>query len=507
MALPRLLLTGASGFVGRHLLEMLKEDHEIIGLARRSQVRCGAPFHPNISWHQVDIAEPDHLAQVFDEVEAGGGVDHVIHLAAHYDFTGEDHPEYYRTNVEGLRNILEQCRRLKPRTFVFSSSLAACAFPRDGEALTEASAPDGSHVYARTKALGERMLGEYADAFPSVIVRFAALFSDWCEYPPLYMFLRTWLSDAWNARALGGRGQSAIPYLHVRDATAFLARVLAYADELEPGEVVIASPDEPLSHRQLYDQATRYVFEEERRPFFIPRPLVLPGIYVMNLFGRFMREKPFEKPWMAEYLDLKMHVDASRSRRRLRWLPRKRLSLQRRLPFLLENSQGDPLEWTRRNRDAMKEVRMRANLKIHALLQKHQEEIIRRYTDQLRNNVSRYQDMAAKDHEWNHRMILRHLSSAVRTRERTDFLTYCRDVTERRLDQGFSPRDLVNALEILQGICLEVLKNDPEAEDVLPHLGRHLSATIRFGIDHVKETCGTMRPRYPDIIPEGCEDE
>ena len=48
MALPRILVTGASGFIGRHLLEALKEDFQIIGLARRSQIRCGAPFHSNI---------------------------------------------------------------------------------------------------------------------------------------------------------------------------------------------------------------------------------------------------------------------------------------------------------------------------------------------------------------------------------------------------------------------------------------------------------------------------
>ena len=38
------------------------------------------------------------------------------------------------------------------------------------------------------------MLAEYAREFPATIVRFAALFSDWCEYPPLFMFLETWLS-------------------------------------------------------------------------------------------------------------------------------------------------------------------------------------------------------------------------------------------------------------------------------------------------------------------------
>ena len=161
MSLTRIIVTGASGFVGRHLLENLKEEFEVIGLGRRSQARCGAPFHPNIQWHQVDIGDAETLKQVFDGIKADGPVDFVIHLAAHYDFTGEDHPEYYRTNVDGLRNVLDNCRDLKLRRFFFSSSVAACAFPAPGSALTETSPPDGDHVYAKTKALGEAMLSEY----------------------------------------------------------------------------------------------------------------------------------------------------------------------------------------------------------------------------------------------------------------------------------------------------------------------------------------------------------
>ena len=57
MPLPRLIITGASGFLGQRLLTGLKEEFEIVGFARRSQARCGAPRHENISWFQVDIGE------------------------------------------------------------------------------------------------------------------------------------------------------------------------------------------------------------------------------------------------------------------------------------------------------------------------------------------------------------------------------------------------------------------------------------------------------------------
>ncbi len=506
-SLPRLVLTGASGFVGRHLLDGIKEDYEIYALARRSQVRCGAPFHDNIHWHQVDIGDQDTLARIFRQIQNAGPVEAVIHLAAHFDFDGEDEAEYYRTNVDGLRNVLDNCRGLRPRRFVFSSSLAACEFPEAGKVLNEYTPPDGTHIYARTKAIGERMLLEYEDAFPSVIVRFAAMFSDWCEYPPLYMFLRTWFSKAWNARLLGGRGSSAIPYLHIRDAESFLRKLLLNHEKLMPGEVLIASLDGSVSHRKLYDASVNYHFDKPRPPLFVPKFMVRPGIKMRMLFCRLVHEEPFERPWMADFVDKQLTVDASRTRRRLGWAPRPRLEVIHRLPFLLENLVSDPVEWTRRNRDAMKtkSVTERPNLKIQSLLTKNTEEIGRLYTERISQNIPHYKQFAAREHDWNYRMVLRQLRTAIRTRVRIDFLSYCHDLMQKRMDEGFSGRDLVLALETLDEVCMETLHGDPEAEDVLQYLYQHITMTIRFGIDQVMETCEELQERYPERYPQGCE--
>lgn len=501
MSLPTLLLTGASGFIGRHLLDSLKDDYRIYALARRSQIRCGAPYHENIIWHQVDIGYPEPLRNVFREIQAGGGVDYVLHLAAHYDFSGQEDPEYHRTNVLGLRNVLENCKLLKPKRFFFSSSVAACAFPARGECLDENSEPDGDHIYARTKAIGERMLGEYSQHFPSAIVRFAALFSDWCEYPPLYMFLRTWLSRAWNRRMLGGKGQSAIPYLHVTDAVSFLSRALARQDVLDDGEVIIASPDGSINHKQLYQVATTYENDDARTPIFTPRFMVLPGIHVMSLLGRFQSEEPFEKPWMAKYVDLRMDIDASRTRERLGWAPRQRLEILQRMPFLIENLKYDRMEWTRRNRDAMKQVRVRPNLKIHSLLEKHKDEIADTFTEVLKEKFPSYQAMSDQDHLWNHRLIMRALRNAIRLRVKADFMDYCRDLAERRLEQGFSGQELLGALELLNEVCLKVVHSDPDAEDMRPHTPTCITMTLQFGMDQVMDVIDNQQVELGHYVP------
>jgi nucleoside-diphosphate-sugar epimerase len=493
MALPRLIITGASGFIGRRLLDGLKESFEIVGMARRSQLRCGAPFHDNISWFQMDVGDRESVAKAFQFARESGGADYLIHLAAHYDFTGDDHPEYWRTNVEGLRNVLEECRKFDLKRFVFASSVAACAFPPKGGALREDSPPDGDHIYAVTKRLGEEMLASYDDV-PSCIVRFAAMFSDWCEYPPLYYFLETWLSKAWNARILGGRGESAIPYLHIREIPGFFRRLLERLDDVGQREVVICSPSTTVSHIELYELANLNFRSAVRKPLRMPAPLCRIGVWARDLLGRALGNRPFERAWMVEYIDWDLAVDASRSYGKLRWRPRERLAVKRRIPFMVEYIKTDPVEWQRRNQAALKEVRVRDNLRIHRLLEKHHDEIRLRFVEgqllgaQGDDRFPHYQQVPREILEWRFTVVLRHLLNAVRTGEKGLFTAYCRDLAEKRFQDGFEAIEVSQALETLNDTCVEVLREDAEAAGLDEAIRNHLSMTVQFGCDQVLET-------------------
>jgi nucleoside-diphosphate-sugar epimerase len=489
----RIIVTGASGFVGRHLLEALKDDHLVFALARRSQARSGAPVHPNVRWYQADIGDRTALEAVFREVREAGGADVLVHLAAHYDFTGEEYVEYWRTNVYGMRNVLELSRDLGVRRFVFPSSLAASRLPPPGKALDEASPPDGEHIYARTKKAGEDMLREFEAQVPSVTLRFAALFSDWCEYAPLYMFLRTWLASAWNHRILGGRGQSAIPYLHVRDAICLFRRVLARLPDLDPGQVLVASPDGAVSHRELFEEATLLHFGERRRPLFMPRPLCGPGMWARDLAGRLLGERPFERPWMARYIDTRMTADGRRTRARLGWEPRPRFLILRRLPFLIQNLRCDPVEWSRRNHAAMKQVRLQKHLMLHALLRGHASTIAERFREALLGEEGRRRfpslgRLGEAEHPGNrHGFALRHLIDTVGTGERTEFVAYCRDLAERCVESGVPVEEVCGALEVMGTVAVRTLRQDPEAAELRTEIHDHLLMTLRWGCDEVQE--------------------
>jgi nucleoside-diphosphate-sugar epimerase len=490
---PRLLLIGASGFIGRHLIDVAKEDFRVLGVARTSQQACGVPVHPNISWHQLDIGDAESVRAVFRKIREDGDVDLVVHLAAYYDFTGETHAEYRRTNVVGLRNVLDACRDLKPRAFLFASSVAACEFPSAGAALTESSAADGSHPYAVSKRIGEQMLAEYQDAFPSVIIRLGAVFSDWCEYPPVFVALERWRSKAWDRRILGGRGTFAIPYLHVRDVETFFRRVIGCASDLGPSEVLIASTDRPVTLRDLYGRVTWYYFGDQGRSLYLPKAVCVPGMYARDLVGRLLGRRPFERPWMGGYIDRQMCVDARHTRSRLGWSPRERFELLRRMPFLVENLKRNPVEWHHRNQAVMRRRRTAANLQIHRLLEQHERGIIARLEAGLSGpggepTLRRHAALPASERNWTHRAALHQLANAVRTLDMGVYLTFCRDLAERRYADGFTAQEICAVLRALSDSCVEVLTEDGDAEPLGAEIRERIAMTTMFGSDHVEES-------------------
>ena len=115
--LPAIIVTGASGFIGRHFLEAAKNTFIIYAIARRSQIECNAPRHKNIEWHMVDITDRKELERIVIGISKKSPIDFILHLAGYYDFDCLNSPEYERTNVQGTKNILELARKIKIKRF------------------------------------------------------------------------------------------------------------------------------------------------------------------------------------------------------------------------------------------------------------------------------------------------------------------------------------------------------------------------------------------------------
>lgn len=508
MELPTLLVTGASGFIGRHVVAALQRHYRIHALARRSPGEARAPVGPNITWHQVDLGDDGPMDLVFSRIAAEGGAEFVLHLAAYYDFDGKDDPEYQRTNVEGLRAVLTRCRALKPRQFTFASSLAASEFPAPGMVLNEQSPVDGKHPYARSKRQGEALVGEFAGDFRTLIVRLGAVYSDWCEFTPLYTLLRTWSAPSWRQKILAGKGTAALPYIHVRDVVAFFARVIERADVLGNGEVLIASPDQAASHRQLFEAAMAALSDTRPQPFLMPKALIRPGLHALGLLGKLTGEPPFEQPWMADYVDKAMPVDASQTRQRLGWEPNPRFGVLRRLPFLIENHKTQAQEWHRRNLAAMKHVQVPNHLRIFQLIEDHEPALVQAAVELcLSHDTStrfpNYQRLAREELTTSAQQTFVHLKNTIRTREKALFKTHCEALAERRHAAGFAVGEVVDINEAKRDACLRVLLEDPRARGLEGPLIEAINGTFRLGIDQLYDSFEALDGGFVPVEPPG----
>ena len=490
--IPSILLTGASGFVGRYFLETIKDKFKIYALARRPQQELGIAIHPNIKWYLVDIAHRAKLTNVFQSIKADGGVDYVLHLAGYYDFTNEPNPEYQRTNVEGTRNILELTRSLNIKHFIFASSVAACNFPAEGDSLTEESQVDADCPYAWSKREGEKIVTEFSQHFPCSIVRIAAVFSDWCEYGVLYMFLQTWCSKKPLARILGGLGQSAVPFIHIQDLNNLLLIIIDKTESLPTLATYIASPDGCTTHQELFDLSTRLYFGIPSKPFFMPKWLALIGIYSRDILGRMAGRRPFERPWMIKYIDLKLNINSARTRVALNWAPKPRRDIMRRLIYLIEHFKGNPTEWHYKNSLTLKLVKERPNLAIASTLEALQTDlndlIYRNVTDP--SNHSRFVHYNKFDEEklkWYIDICFNLLISSIRSGDRMGLVNYARFMASIRSREGFSCEELCNFFLDQSAIIIPTIMEQPGLKGMEMQVHDSIRLTIQLAVDEIED--------------------
>lgn len=489
--LPSIIVTGASGIVGRGFLEAAKEDYLIYAIARRPQKEAGVEDHPNIKWIQVDIGNWISLRWVMHNIKRQGGADYLIHLAGYYDFDYEDHPEYERTNVNGTRYVLEQAKILRVKRFIFASSTAASNFPAEGEYITEKSPLDADYQYAVSKRKCEAMVRESSNWFPCSIVRFAAVFTDWCEYGPLYMFLNTWFSRKWNSKILGGKGESAVPYIHSNDLNKLMLTILKKTRDLPDYDIYIASPDGSTSHQELFDAATRLYFGQRLKAIHFPKWLALPGVYARDILGRLIGHRPFERPWMIKYVDLKLDVDASYTREALKWRPTPRYHILRRLLYMIEKMKLDPTEWNRKNRYALKRVVLRPNLMIYEAMIRLKEEMVQDIKNTIldparQSDFKNYQLMKAEDLDWNINIIYQLISASVRNRDRMLLLNYELDLAQIRFKEGFTLREVCIALLEVGKVIIKKLMDEPELQKIKQLIHDCITLTLQLTVDEIE---------------------
>lgn len=163
------LVTGASGLVGRRVVEMLSGRRESVAAIVALDLRDppAGDRRDGVLYECADIRDPA-VARIFERHR----IDSVVHLAAVVTPGKNSSREFeYSIDVTGTRNIVEACLATGVRQFVYTSSGAAYGFHADNPCPlreTDALRGNADFAYADHKRLVEEMLAEYRRTHPQL---------------------------------------------------------------------------------------------------------------------------------------------------------------------------------------------------------------------------------------------------------------------------------------------------------------------------------------------------
>lgn len=172
----RAFVTGGTGFIGSHLVELLvASDYQVTCTVRQtSNLRWLKPLlagkHPPIQLVTADLSNPD------SPIPSLRGIDLVFHLAGLTKAFNAD--EYNRANAEATRRLIKACVEENGGNtrFLYCSSLAACGPSLNGKPLIEDAQPQPLTDYGKSKLKGELIAREYANRLPVTIIRPPAVY-------------------------------------------------------------------------------------------------------------------------------------------------------------------------------------------------------------------------------------------------------------------------------------------------------------------------------------------
>lgn len=304
-----ILVTGATGFLGRNLCRHLAAQ----GYALRALVR---PTSDTALLRQLGVElAPGDVTDAASVRAAARGCRFVVHTAAYFRLWGPPEP-FIRTNIHGTQNVLRAALSAGVEKFIHISTIIVVGPQPAHAVITEATpcTPYRSDNYAKTKTIGEKLALEFSGrGLPVVVLRLGALYGPYGHYAFNRLFFEEFLH---NWRVQVHRGRHLIFPCYVGDAASGIELALHHG---RAGEIYNLSA-ESITHRE----ANRIISQLSGRSSWrinVPAGLMLQFVKFLEWLARYTHREPFYPENLKPYVFNDWLVDSGKARRELGFAP------------------------------------------------------------------------------------------------------------------------------------------------------------------------------------------
>lgn len=342
---PVVLITGAAGSIGTAISEALSDDYQVVGL----DLACEGYPHP---CREFDISAEDSVRATLDELAGpfGRKFAAVIHLAAYFDFTGEDHPAYHKVNEQGARNLMRALQDYEVERLIYSGTMLVHRAGAPGERIDESAPVEPKWAYPISKAKTEEIITQERGAVPVTFLHLAGLYDEESAVPTLtHQIARIYERDI-KSHVYAGDQDAGQSFIHKDDLVDLFVRAVDRRGDQADVETLLAGEPHAVSYAELQDTIGGLIHGKDAwLTISAPKPLAKAGAaveaksepVVPDAIDR--GEKPFIRPFMMDMAEDHYALDISRVKDRLGWRPRH--DIRKTLPKIVEALKADPAGW------------------------------------------------------------------------------------------------------------------------------------------------------------------
>jgi len=309
----RVLITGASGFVGFHLIEAaLTSGLEVYAAVRSgSQVKHLQGF--DIQYVQVDFTAAEKIQETILQYK----IDYVIHAAGITKARTE--AEYNLINATYTRNLAVASISAGIEKFVFVSSLAALGpLTSLNEVLRDDSVPHPVTSYGKSKLLAEQYLAALPE-LPLIVIRPTAVYG-----PREKDIFILFSSINKGLEPYIGAFKQQLSFIYVKDLASIIVKALSA--EITPQYFNVS--DGHIYDRYALAEASKKALKKKTFKFHLPVPVVNMLASLMELTYRWSTKTPaLNKEKMQELTAVNWACDISSIRAKLDFRPKYNLAL------------------------------------------------------------------------------------------------------------------------------------------------------------------------------------